>query len=125
MMNKDEIATFFGVTSNTLDLWAQRHPSFKISYASGGEIADANIATALSDRAQGMWIEEEQAVKVRVGQFEDKIEIVKVRKFIPPDFASASLLLANRQRGKWKLKQAEEETNANINIKISGGLPDE
>lgn len=72
-----------------------------------------------------MWIEEEQAIKVRVSQFEDKIEIVKVKKFIPPDYNSAALLLSNRQRGRWSLKSDDTAADAGVTVNVTGGLPDE
>lgn len=43
----------------------------------------------------------------------------------PPDTAAASLWLANRQRGKWKLKPGEDEASQGVTINVVGGLPDE
>jgi hypothetical protein len=125
MLTKEEIAQFFGVSTTGLDTWARNNPSFNSAYAEGGEICDGQIAFSLADRAKGVWIEEEQAVKVRVDQFRDEIQIVKVKKFIPPDYNCAALWLSNRHRGRWKTKADAEEPNTNVTINVTGGLPDE
>lgn len=88
-------------------------------------MCDADIAYSLARASKGITYLEKVPVKVRTGQYTEDVKIVEVERYIPPNFNSGQLWLSNRQRGKWKLKQAEEETNANINIKISGGLPDE
>lgn len=120
MLTKVEIATFFGVAPNTLDLWGQRHPSFRQAYAEGGEEADFGVVLALRHRAMGYSHKAEKIMIV------DK-EIVREEytEHYPPDTAAASLWLSNRQRGKWKLKQDDASQDTSVQIKITGGLPDE
>lgn len=105
---------------STLDKWRKAQPDFSAAYEAGGEAADAEVALALKHRAMGY---SHKAEKIMLGPGGIVLREEYIEHY-PPDTAAASLWLSNRQRGRWKLKP-DEETNANVNIKITGGLPDE
>jgi len=48
-----EIADFFGVSEKTLNTWKKKYPEFLQSLKKGKDVADANVASKLYNRAIG------------------------------------------------------------------------
>lgn len=94
-----ELADFFGVNPDTVHEWKIVHPEFSESICLGKEIADADIAESLYQRAKG-YSHPEDDIRVVAGS----IEITPTIKHYPPDTAAASLWLRNRQQKRWKDK---------------------
>lgn len=118
-MTDEELAKFFDIALNTFHLWLSKYTEFKIGYLSGGDLADADIIGAMHKSAMGYSHPAEKIMVVdKTVVREEYIE------HYPPNPKAAEMLVYNRQRSRWKPKP-DEETSANINIKITGGLPDE
>jgi len=97
-----EIADFFDVDERTINNWKTDYPDFFQSIRDGKIGADMNSAQSLYKKANGYEIEEEEAKVVSLGKdCGSKIEIVKVKKYYPPDTAALNIWLKNR-RGKIK-----------------------
>jgi DNA-binding XRE family transcriptional regulator len=94
-----ELADFFGVTEQTINNWKDVHDKFFESIKAGKELADANVAQRLYERAMGFEHDSEE-IKVVDGA----IERVPTRKIYPPDTAAAIFWLKNRQKEKWRDK---------------------
>jgi hypothetical protein len=98
-----ELADFFGVQESTINNWKLDHPEFLESVKEGKELADANVADRLYQRATGY---EHDAVKIlTVSQGENQgaaVEQVPYVERYPPDTAAAIFWLKNRQKGKWR-----------------------
>jgi hypothetical protein len=103
-----EMADFFGVDERTINRWKVDHPEFCQSIKAGKEIADMEVAHKLFERATGAEWTEEQAIKIKVAQFEERVEVVEVRRAAPPDTTAAIFWLKNRQPAKWRDKQEVE-----------------
>jgi hypothetical protein len=71
------------------------------------------IANKLYNRANGYDYVEQQAIKLKDGQFEERVEVVDIVKHAIPDTTSIIFWLKNRQSAKWKDKTATE---------LSGGV---
>lgn len=93
----ERLATFFGVSRQTVSAWKDRHPEFLDAITRGKAVADAEIAHALYHRAKGY---SHDAVKIF--QYEGQPVIVPYVEHYPPDTAAASLWLRNRQPAKWR-----------------------
>lgn len=106
-----ELADFFQVEESTINNWKHAHVEFLESLRAGKELADMEIANSLYNRAKGMKITTERAIKVKAGEGVEKVEVVEVIEEIPPDQRSIEYWLNNRSRGKWSTKQ--EVTGAN------------
>ncbi|WP_336704404.1 terminase [Chryseobacterium indologenes] len=105
-----DIGDFFDVTETTINNWKINYAEFFESIKKGKQIADANVADRLYQRALGF---EHDSEEIKV--IEGDIERVPVRKVYPPDPTSAIFWLKNRQPEKWRDKQ-EIESNGNLNI---------
>lgn len=100
-----ELASFFGVATDTINEWKVVHPEFSVSIRAGKEVADAEIADSLYNRAKG-YSHPEDDIKVVQGE----ITITPTIKHYPPDTTAASLWLRNRQGGRWRDKTEQEIT---------------
>ncbi|EFK36819.1 Uncharacterised protein [Chryseobacterium gleum] len=103
-----EIAEFFNVCEATINNWKIEYPEFLESIKKGKQIADANVADRLYQRALGF---EHDSEEIKV--IEGDIERVPVRKVYPPDPTSAIFWLKNRQPAKWRDKQELEVEQKN------------
>lgn len=107
----NEIADFFGVDVSTINRWKIRHPQFCESIKVGKENSDERVKRALYNKATGFKYKEEQAFKIKVDQFEEKVEIVEVERESLPDTQAAFIWLKNRCG--WKDKQDLEHSGPN------------
>ena len=108
-----ELADFFGVSEQTVNNWKKSEPEFLESLKAGKIAADRDVADKLFQRATGYEWEEEQAVKIKVGQYEEKVEIVTVLRAVPPDTTAAIFWLKNRRPKQWRDK-VEQDINHGV-----------
>ena len=103
-----QMAEFFGVSKQTIDLWIKTRPEFRGAIERGRARADAEMAQSLFHRGRGY---SHNAVKIFLHEGEI-IEAPYVEHY-PPDTAAASLWLRNRRPDLWRDKQEHEHTGAN------------
>lgn len=114
-----EIAEHFGVHPRSLGWWRAKHPAFLRTLKEGKEVADFRVERTLYQKALGYDYVEEQAIKVKTGQYEEAVEVVQVRKHVPADTGSAIFWLKNRDPNRWRDKQ-EIDLNANVQVEDVG-----
>ena len=104
-----ELAEFFSVSVQTLNKWKKDYPEFLESLKKGKNIADANVASRLYNRAIGYNC---KATKFATsnGKITDSKEFIE---HYPPDTTAAIFWLKNRQPEKWRDKK---EVDANVNL---------
>lgn len=107
----EEIADFFEISPRTLNRWKVTRPDFADALRRGKSPADDRVEDSLYHRSLPRHVEEEQAIKVKKITYgnngkklleEEKIEIVTVRKFMPPDTTAMIFWLKNRRSDKWR-----------------------
>lgn len=107
----DEIADFFDVSTRTINRWKTTRPEFAEALYRGKDSADDRVEDSLYHRALPRDIEEEQAIKLKKVTYgengkrlleEERVEIVKVRKFMPPDTTAMIFWLKNRRPDRWR-----------------------
>lgn len=101
-----DLAVFLEISVSTLNDWKQAHPSFLASIRAGKEEADMTVAEAASFGATGGMVEEEVAVKLKdkdpaSGKIIERVEVVGVRRYVPPNPQLTRMWLINRSR-HWK-----------------------
>lgn len=108
-----ELADFFEVEEKTINNWKIEFPEFLQSIKNGKDLADANVAERLYQRAIGFEHPSEEIKVVSNGQGEgSSIERVAVTKVYPPDTVAAIFWLKNRQKGKWRDKTETEHSGS-------------
>ncbi|QKZ15915.1 helix-turn-helix domain-containing protein (plasmid) [Spirosoma sp. KUDC1026] len=109
-----ELAAFFCVAESTLNLWKIKVPEFSESLRAGKEIADAQVAQKLFDRATGAVWSEQQAFKVKTGKGMEEVKIVTVIKAAPPDTQAALGWLQNRRPDLWRKRMDAPADPGNV-----------
>ena len=114
-----EMADLFSVTERTLNQWKKDYQEFLQSLKKGKNIADANVASRLYNRAIGY---DCKATKFATseGKITDSKEYIE---HYPPDTTAAIFWLKNRQPEKWRDKK-EVDANVNLGDELEG-LSDE
>jgi hypothetical protein len=113
-----ELAEFFEVDERTINRWKEAHPEFRQSIRAGKIIADIAVAGRLHQRALGFEFEEAHPIKLKTVEYSDgkrvreseRVEIVSVKRVIPPDTLAGKFWLTNRQRDKWAERISGEIT---------------
>jgi hypothetical protein len=102
------LAEFFEVSERTINNWKKEYPEFLQSIRAGKAEADMEIASSLYESAKGFELHEDHAFKVKDydenGKAIERVEVVKLKKQMPPDYRSASFWLRNRQPHVWRDK---------------------
>lgn len=112
-----ELANFFNVDEATINRWKNEYEEFCESIKRGKEIADANVASKLYQRAIGYKHEDTQFATYQ-GEITDQKTYIK---HYAPDPTAAIFWLKNRQSAKWRDKQDIEhsgETGLNVTFNI-------
>lgn len=114
-----ELASFFEVAESTIYEWKTNHESFSESIKRGKELADANVASRLYERAMGFTHPDEEIKVLSLGTgMGSEIERVPVTKVYPPDTTAAIFWLKNRQPKKWR----DRVDVTTLDEKIEGGV---
>jgi len=119
-----ELGRFFEVTERTINNWKERVPEFFQSIKDAKEIADAEVAKSLNERARGYRYIEQQAIKVKEVTYEngkrlreiEHVEVVPTERVAPPDTTAAIFWLKNRSKRDWRDKQEIDHTTNGENI---------
>ena len=109
-LKDEELAAFFGVTPKTLYEWDNHHPEFRETRARGRELADADVAVSLYDRALGY---SHDAVKIFLPPGATEPVYAAYTERYPPDTQAATWWLKNRHRDKWA-DRSEQTVNGEI-----------
>ena len=111
-----ELANFFNVNESTIHKWKIDHPKFSESIKNGKDIANANVAASMYQKAIGYSHPED-----KIFNNNGEPMIVKTIKHYPPDTQAGSLFLRNRTSVQgsiglnWRDK-TEQEITANVNL---------
>jgi transposase len=106
----DELADFFNVHRATIYRWKHTVPEFCDAIKSGKEIADERVERSLYQKATGYNFTEQQAIKVKVEQHKEEVEVVDVERHSPADTTAAIFWLKNRRSAAWRDKQEHEHS---------------
>lgn len=90
-----ELAAFFGVDERTINNWKKRYPEFFQSLRDGRDLADAQVARGMFQRATGY---ERKTVKTVVDPANpDKALVQTTVEEVGPDLGAGKLWMHNRQ----------------------------
>lgn len=98
------IADFFAVKESTIVWWISRHQEFSKAIKGSKDVADAEIANSLYNRAKGY-----STIETDIRVIDGKIVLTEITKNYPPDTAAAIIWLKNRQRDKFRDKQPDDD----------------
>ena len=107
-----DMADFFGVSTQTLNAW-KKNQDFLDALKKGKEIADANVASRLYNRAIGY-----SCPATKFAMFEGKItDREQYIEHYPPDTTAAIFWLKNRRPDLWR-----DRKDQNVNVSVNDDL---
>jgi hypothetical protein len=105
-----EMADVFGVAVRTLHRWKTDSEEFCHALKSGKSHADERVVRSLYQKATGYDYIEQQAIKIKVAQYEERVEVVDVERHAPAETTAAIFWLKNRKPSEWRDKTEVENT---------------
>ena len=108
------LADFFNVSEATINNWKIEHPKFLESIREGKEVADANVANALYNRAIGF-----SHPDTHISNYQGEITQTPVIKHYPADTGAAFIWLKNRST--WRDKQEVEHSGEVVTFNMDFG----
>lgn len=103
-----ELADFFGVSVRTVHRWKHDYEEFCHSIKAGKDHADERVVRSLYQKATGYDFVEEQAIKVKLEQHKEEVQVVEVRRHAPAETPAAIFWLKNRRKDDWRDKHEHE-----------------
>ena len=107
----DQIAQKMGIAASTLYDWINKYPEISEALKRQKVLPNENVINSLYQNATGYEYEEEQAFKVKIIEYspitkqkireEEKIEVVKVKRYHPAETTAALIWLKNRDSENW------------------------
>lgn len=126
-----DLASFFGVSRDTLLKWKRTHADFAQSVARGKKAADMEVAASLYQATLDRVITVKQAIKCKEIYYDEngkrvekeRVEMVEVDKHVPADFRSQQFWLRNRNPQQWNEKYDDaDEPAQGISLNLGSGL---
>ena len=102
----EDLADVFEVSRNTIGNWLARYPEFKKAAQDGRDVADADVAQALLQKATGFSHED-----VKILLKDGEAEQIEYNRYFPPDTQAAIFWLRNRRRKQWRELIEHEHTS--------------
>jgi hypothetical protein len=101
----EDLAGLFEVSLATIGNWLRRYPAFKQAVQGGRDVADADVAHSLLQKAKGF-----THADVKILQIDGAAEEVTYNRYFPPDTQAAIFWLRNRRRKQWRELIEHEHT---------------
>ena len=98
---KKEIATNLGISKTTFEAYEKKYSWLSGLIKKAQFEAIEEVENSLFKAATGYYYEEQQAIKVKVDQYQEEIRMVQVKKFKPPDTGAMCFYLKNRAKDRW------------------------
>lgn len=115
-----ELAEFFGVTEKTINNWKGAHSEFLQSLKAGKQMADAEVADKLFQRAIGY-----SHPDTHISNFQGVIMVTPSTKHYPPDPTSMIFWLKNRRPDLWRDKPEPGDDDADVRpVKVEISVKD-
>lgn len=100
-----QIADILQVSESTIADWKEKHVEFSTALFEGRDLADAQVASRIYNRACGYAHRD-----VHITSYEGVVTKTPIIKHYPPDTQAAIFWLKNRQKDKWRDKTELEAT---------------
>jgi hypothetical protein len=112
-----QIAKNIGIQPSTLGEWKKRFPEIGEAIKKNKPIADYEVENALYKKCIGSYAKEQKAIKCKDVYYDEegrrceseRVEVVDVDTFIPPDTMAQLAWLNNRRSDKWRRNAGKEK----------------
>ena len=104
----EELSKMLGISCKLFYEWQNKHSEFREAIKKGKEVSNGELLNSAFKQSTGFYYTEEQAIKVKCGKDQERIEIVEVEKFMPPNPTMSIFMLKNRLPEQYKDKREIE-----------------
>jgi hypothetical protein len=102
----EDLAGLFEVCVAIIGYWLRKSPEFKQAVQDGRDVADADVAHSLLQKAKGFTHKD-----VKVLRGDSGAQEVEYNRYFPPDTQAAVFWLRNRRRKQWREVIEHEHTS--------------
>jgi len=111
-----DIAKKLGVALSTFNLYKKKHPALVDALRKGKEVVDFEVEDSLYKKCIGFYVKEEKAFKCKEIYYDkegrrcerEKVKVVEVDVYMPPDTLAMAMWLNNRKSDRWKRNAGKE-----------------
>jgi hypothetical protein len=116
-MTNAEMAIACDTPLRTFNYWVAHSDELKAVLTAGKDEFDDRVVRTLAQKALGYEYVEQQAIKVKVGEDLEEVQIVDVERHVPADTTSIIFWLKNRQPHLWRdAKNIDIDGDVNVNV---------
>lgn len=121
-----QMAGVLGISEQTFYNWQNEHPEFIESIKKGKVEADANVASMLYKKAIGY--KEKRIIPIKLKDTvngegaKERVELIEVEDYYPPDAASQFFWLKNRQPDQWRDKKEVDLKDERRSVPVESWL---
>lgn len=109
----EEIAKKIGIARQTLVKWKSLYKAIGDTLKNGKEIVDNQVEQALLKRALGMKVTVRKALRLKDGEWHERVEYVDEEQYYPPDTTAQIFWLKNRRPSRWRNNDKEIDKGDN------------
>lgn len=124
-LTDEEIAGKAGIAASTLYEWKNKYPEIKEVLKNGKEVVDFQVEQALLKRALGMSVKVKKPIRLKDGEWSEKVEYVDEEQYYPPDTTAQIFWLKNRRRDRWTNSDKVEISTSKETSDILKGISEQ
>lgn len=113
-----QIADELDISITTFYHWRNVHPDFAEKIKLGKIPADNAIERTAYELAHGYWMEIQKAIKLTDNLGNERVEVVTLKEWVPPDPKMVQWWLQNRKGDFWKSK-TENTTTVSVRHEVT------
>lgn len=115
-LTDEQIAKRLNVAYSTFRLYVDKYPELSATLKKNKEIVDYEVEESLYKKCVGSYAREAKAYKLKDIYYDDdgnkcqteRVEVVEIDTFIPPDTMAIAIWLNNRKPGSWRRNAGKE-----------------
>lgn len=116
-MTDEQIAKRLNVAYSTFREYVKKYPELSAALKKSKEIVDYEVEESLYKKCIGSYAKETKAIKLKEVYYDEegrrcereRVEVVEVDTFIPPDTMAIAIWLNNRRPDKWRRNHNKEK----------------
>ena len=106
----EELSKMLGISCKLFYEWQNKYSEFCEAIKKGKEVSNGELLNSAFKQSTGFYYTEEQAIKVKCGKDQEKVELIEVEKFMPPNPTMSIFMLKNPLPEQYKDKREIEAT---------------
>lgn len=115
-LTDEQVAKRLNIAYSTFRLYVDKYPELSATLKKSKEVVDYEVEESLYKKCIGTYAREHKAYKLKDIYYDEdgnkcqteRVEVVEVDTFIPPDTMAIAIWLNNRKPGTWRRNAGKE-----------------